>query len=265
MCRSCVPQMKRTDAHAEAPVVERLLRGPHDPGWLAEAEVVVGAEVQHRARPHLPPGFGLGRQHVDAAALRREQHALALVQPLALELLERRRELSLHPANHGFLAPASMLGGERARKPRGTHAHTPRRAANGGCTYRRPCRIKWCGRRRRAQIGAAADRRRETAHARTPWRHVQELPEAPRAVPVVSPGARVLPPLPLRTDVRSAHRVQRLPVQPRHPQEPLDSNRELQTGLPPRRAFWTRSSTRSSSARTSSCSRSPRPSCWRCS
>ena len=37
--------------HAEAPAVQRLLGGGDDLGVVGEAEVVVGAEVQHLAAP----------------------------------------------------------------------------------------------------------------------------------------------------------------------------------------------------------------------
>ena len=46
---SCVPQMKRTDGHPEAPLVERLAaRRRRIARVVGEAEVVVGAEVEHR-------------------------------------------------------------------------------------------------------------------------------------------------------------------------------------------------------------------------
>ena len=45
----CVPQMKRTEAMPEAPAEEGVVRRGHDPRLVAQAEVVVGAEVQDLA------------------------------------------------------------------------------------------------------------------------------------------------------------------------------------------------------------------------
>ena len=42
-----VPQIKRNGGQAVAPAVEGVAGGGHDGGVVGEAEVVVGAEVEH--------------------------------------------------------------------------------------------------------------------------------------------------------------------------------------------------------------------------
>jgi hypothetical protein len=69
--------------HAEAVVVHRLLRGGDQAGIVGEAEVVVGAEVQH-----LPPG------HLHMCALGAGDQAFALHQPVGLDLGEGRGDVA---------------------------------------------------------------------------------------------------------------------------------------------------------------------------
>ena len=63
--------------HAEAVVVHRLLRGRDQARIVREAEVIVGAEVQH-----LPPG------HLHMRALGAGDQAFAFHQPVGLDLGE---------------------------------------------------------------------------------------------------------------------------------------------------------------------------------
>ena len=62
--------------HAVAPAVERLLGRCHDLGMIREAQVVVGAQIEH-----LPVHDG------DRRALRRADHALRLLEPRLPDLL----------------------------------------------------------------------------------------------------------------------------------------------------------------------------------
>ncbi len=58
--------------HPEAPPVERLVRGGDDRGMAGQAEVVVGAEVDHLTEALDP----------DVRRLRRRDHQLGLVEAL---------------------------------------------------------------------------------------------------------------------------------------------------------------------------------------
>ena len=105
--------------HAEAVVVEALLRRRDQLGVIAEAEVVVGAEVQHLALLHLDPG-----------ALRAEDHSLVLVEARLPDLAEGLRQRLLHRAEHGCLRWGQdelcrIPARRRARGPRLRSAGNP--------------------------------------------------------------------------------------------------------------------------------------------
>ena len=95
VCWVCVPQMNRTLRHAEAPLVQRRLRRGDDGRVVGQAEVVVGAEVQHVRAAGL---------HV--RRLRRGELPLVLVQPGVADLVQRRRAAaSPHRAVHQTSRP----------------------------------------------------------------------------------------------------------------------------------------------------------------
>ena len=77
--------------HAVAVAVERVLGGGDERRVVGEAEVVVGAEVQHAAA-------GLG---VDAAGLRRGDDALGLPEAVGADLVELDGEAGGEAVGHG--------------------------------------------------------------------------------------------------------------------------------------------------------------------
>ena len=78
--------------HAVAPAVERLVGGGDHLGMIGQAEVVVGAEIQHR----------LLIEHADPGVLRRGDNPLALEEAGVADLLELIGEIVLHRAEHGY-------------------------------------------------------------------------------------------------------------------------------------------------------------------
>src|SRR5690606_8318016 len=65
--------------HAEAVAVERITGGGDDPRMVGEAEIVIGAEIDHPA-PHI-----VLAEDADASALGSVAEALALPEPVGLD------------------------------------------------------------------------------------------------------------------------------------------------------------------------------------
>ena len=83
--------------HAEAERLHRLRRRGDHFGMIGEAEVIVGAEVQHLALAGI-------RGDADAPALRPGQQPLALEKAGRLDLVERRPDVPQERVGHRRLA-----------------------------------------------------------------------------------------------------------------------------------------------------------------
>ncbi len=77
--------------HAEAVAAQPVGRRLHQPGIIGQAQIVVGAEIQH---------FRPVRQ-VDGRALGRADQALRLPEPVGLDLLQGPLELAIERGLHG--------------------------------------------------------------------------------------------------------------------------------------------------------------------
>ena len=79
--------------HAEAECVHRALCSGDHLGMIGEAEIIVGAEVEHRSLARV-------RGDADASALRPGEETLALGEPGRVDLVERRSDMTKECVRH---------------------------------------------------------------------------------------------------------------------------------------------------------------------
>ena len=107
-CRVCVPQMKRTEAMPKPNASSARPRRRDDVGMIGEAEIIVGAEIDHLARPA-----------ADATRMRPPcgpvDQPLALGQAAGFDLVERRAEVFEKGVGHGAsrFVPSSSIAAPR--------------------------------------------------------------------------------------------------------------------------------------------------------